>query len=51
MLLIHSKSYYAMPHDSTEGFTYREQLIILCLILLFTLYVGLRVRKNLKRNR
>lgn len=43
-----SRSHYAVPYDSTEGFTYKEQLIILCIILMFALYIGIRVRKNMK---
>ncbi len=44
----HSRSHYAMPYDSTEGFTYKEQSIILGIILMFALYVIFRIKKNLK---
>lgn len=44
------KGAFSTPYDSTQGFTAKEQLILLSIITLLSLYVGFRtwwgVRKN-----
>jgi hypothetical protein len=44
------KGTFGRPYDSTQGFTTKEQLILLFIIIVFGLYVVLRtwwgVRKN-----
>jgi hypothetical protein len=51
LLQYHGKSYYAMPHDSTNGFTYFEQWVISGIILILGAYVAFLVRRNLKNRR
>lgn len=42
------KGTFARPYDSTLGFTPKGQLILFLIIVLFGLYIGIRVWKRLR---
>lgn len=46
-----SKTSFAIPHHSTEAFTPKGQLFVFAGILLFTLYIGLRVWWSLRKDK
>jgi len=45
------KGTFAVPYDSTQGLTSKGQLIFLGVVLILGLYVGLKVRSALKKDK
>jgi hypothetical protein len=45
------KGTFALPYDSTQGFTAKGQIILLLIIIIFGLYVGFRVWWSLRKEK
>ena len=45
------KSTFARPYDSTQGFTAKGQIIFFLIIVVFGLYVGVRVWWSLRKDK
>jgi len=45
------KGTFGRPYDSTQGFTAKGQMILFLIIIVFGLYVGLRVWWSLRKEK